>query len=72
MRRMFWDCRSLTELDLDHFDISNVEEIGGMFEGCESLKKLKLGHRQITELYKDHQSDQMFAKCDNLEEIKSI
>ena len=39
---MFWDCESLTALDLSTFDTSKVTEMKGMFAGCKSLTALDL------------------------------
>ena len=41
MREMFYDCASLTHLDLSNFDSNNVKDnnnLFGMFGGCKSLK----------------------------------
>ena len=36
---MFYDCKSLTNLDLSNFNTQNVTNMGEMFSGCNSLKK---------------------------------
>ena len=38
MDRMFWECSSLTTLDVSHFDTSKVKYVYAMFEGCTSLQ----------------------------------
>ena len=38
MRGMFYGCNSLKELNLTNFDITNVNDIGSMFNGCYSVK----------------------------------
>ncbi|MBQ8355426.1 MAG: BspA family leucine-rich repeat surface protein [Oscillospiraceae bacterium] len=42
MRYMFWNCSSLTELDLTSFDTSSVQNMCYMFSGCSSLVELNL------------------------------
>lgn len=42
MNDMFYNCRSLTSLDLSHFDTSNVTDMRGIFSGCTSLTTLDL------------------------------
>ena len=42
MRSMFYDCGSLTSLDLSGFDTSNVTNMQGMFSSCSSLSELDL------------------------------
>ena len=44
MQWMFWNCSSLTSLDLSHFDTSNVVNMQWMFWGCSSLTSLDLSH----------------------------
>ena len=41
---MFQGCSSLTNLDLSHFDTSNVAHMEGVFIGCSSLPSLDLSH----------------------------
>ena len=42
MRSMFYDCGSLTSLDLSGFDTSKVTDMARMFSSCGSLSKLDL------------------------------
>ena len=42
MRNMFYECGSLTELDLGGFDTSKVTSMRSMFSSCSSLSKLDL------------------------------
>ena len=42
MSQMFFDCSSLTTLDLSHFDTSNVTNMRFMFCDCSSLTTLDL------------------------------
>ena len=39
---MFYDCNSLTSLDLSGWDISNVTHTDDMFHGCSALKTIKM------------------------------
>ncbi|MDD7209780.1 MAG: BspA family leucine-rich repeat surface protein, partial [Lachnospiraceae bacterium] len=39
---MFYNCSSLTSLDLTSFNTGNVKDMGGMFWGCSSLTSLDL------------------------------
>ena len=39
---MFYECRSLTNLNLSNFNTQNVTDMSGMFYGCKSLKKEKI------------------------------
>lgn len=42
MSNMFYNCESLTSLDLSSFDTSNVTDMSGMFSDCEFLTSLYL------------------------------
>ncbi len=42
MYRMFYECSSLTSLDLQHFNTSNVENMHGMFSCCEKLQTVNI------------------------------
>ena len=44
MSYMFWECSSLTNLDLSNFNTSKVTNMGGMFEWCSSLTNLDLSN----------------------------
>ena len=41
---MFYNCKSLTNLDLSNFNTQNVTDMSGMFYYCESLKNLNLSN----------------------------
>ena len=45
---MFYYCSSLISLDLSSFNTINVNNMSGMFYGCESLKKenLKVSNKE--------------------------
>ena len=44
MAYMFYECHSLTSLDLSNFNTSNVKDMGYMFESCFDLIKLDLSN----------------------------
>jgi len=44
MSCMFWDCSSLTTLDLSNFDTSEVTNMQSMFSHCSSLTNLDLSN----------------------------
>ena len=44
---MFYNCKSLTRLDLSNFNSQNVSNIDHMFSGCESLISLDLSNFNI-------------------------
>ena len=41
---MFYDCYTLTQLDLSNFDTSSVTEMNGMFSCCKALTQLDLSN----------------------------
>jgi len=44
MRSMFYNCSSLTSLDLSNFDTSKVIDMSNMFSGCSSLTSLDVSN----------------------------
>ena len=42
MSYMFYNCSSLTSLDLSNFNTINVKDMSGMFSFCSSLTYLNL------------------------------
>ena len=44
MNSMFYNCSSLTSLDLSNFDTSNVNNMNAMFYGCNKLTSLDLSN----------------------------
>lgn len=41
---MFYKCSSLKNLDVSHFDTSQVKDMSYMFACCDSLKSLDVSH----------------------------
>ena len=63
MSHMFFNCKSLTSLDLSHFNTGNVTDISRMFTSCSSLTSLDLSHfdtHNVTNMYS------MFHDCNGL------
>jgi surface protein len=51
---MFYDCKSLTNLDISNFNTSNVIEMSAVFYGCSSLESLDMSSfdmQSISDLY---------------------
>ena len=63
MRCMFWDCSSLTTLDLSNFDTSEVTDMHNMFTHCSSLTNLDLSNFYTPKL---HTMWSMFFCCYSL------
>lgn len=63
MRQMFYNCSSLTSLDLSNFDTSAVKGFAYMFFGCSSLTSLDLSNfdtSAVTSIFN------MFYNCSSL------
>ncbi|MBO5612945.1 MAG: BspA family leucine-rich repeat surface protein [Prevotella sp.] len=63
MSRMFYNCRSLTNLNLSTFDTQNVMDMSEMFYGCTNLTSLNLNDfdtKNVTDM------SFMFDGCSNL------
>ena len=63
MRYMFYNCSSLTSLDLSNFDTSNVTDMNSMFSNCNNLTSLDLSNfhtSNVTDM------DTMFSWCSSL------
>ena len=66
MYGMFYNCTSLTSLDLSSFNTSNVTDMYGMFNNCSSLTTLDLSTfdtRNVTSM------QAMFDKCYSLTDL---
>ena len=66
MNDMFYNCRSLTTLDLSHFDTSNVTNMAWMFSNCNSLTTMDLSHFDMSNVTN---MKYMFSNCTNLKTI---
>ena len=67
MRYMFYECSSLTKLDLNNFNTTNVTDMHSMFYECRSLTELDLKNFNTTKV-----TDMgcMFYECSKLENLK--
>ena len=63
MSFMFYDCSSLTSLDLSRFNTSNVRSMSGMFDGCNNLTSLNLSSFNTSNV---RSMGGMFYGCNNL------
>ena len=63
---MFFNCSSLTSLDLSNFNTEKVEVMHGMFEGCSSLSSLDLSGFNTANVY-DMRG--MFYNCNSLSSL---
>ena len=64
---MFYKCSSLKNLDVSHFDTSQVKDMSYMFACCDSLKSLDVSHfftSQVTDM------EYMFLSCGSLESLE--
>ena len=66
MAEMFYDCGSLTSLDVRNFDTSNVKYMNSMFSGCSSLTSLDLRNFDISKVTSMRE---MFENCSKLTQI---
>lgn len=77
MAYMFFGCKSITSLDLSHFDTTKVTKIHQMFSGCENLTELDLSSFNTTKMnmtqYLDrkwrYSMEGMFDDCNNLGKV---
>ena len=63
MAQMFYNCRSLTTLDVSNFDTSNVTDMWNMFFYCESLTTLDVSYFDTSKVTK---MSGMFYNCSKL------
>jgi len=63
MRQMFYECGSLTSLDLSNFDTSKVTSMIYMFSGCSSLTSLDLSNFDTSKITS---MSNMFSNCNKL------
>ena len=63
MYTMFYNCSSLTSLDLSSFNTSNVASMNEMFYGCSSLTSLNLSSFNTSNVIT---MQQMFSGCSSL------
>ncbi len=63
---MFWDCSTVSEIDVSHFDTSKVTSMAYMFFNCSSIKTLDLSNFDMRKMVN---ANRMFEGCTSLERI---
>ena len=63
---MFYNCSSLTDLNISSFDTGNVTNMEGMFELCKSLKSLDVSSFNTSKV---SSMNSMFASCSSLTQL---
>ena len=63
MGRMFYNCLSLTSLDVTHFNTANVTNMSYIFSGCSKLTSLDVTHFNTAKVKNMHN---MFSSCSSL------
>ena len=66
MRRMFYDCSSLTSLDVSNFNTENVTDMVGMFQRCSALTSLDISNfntANVADMWS------MFYNCSSLSSL---
>ena len=66
MANMFYNCNSLTSIDVSHFNTSNVTDMRNMFYDCSSLTSIDVSHfntSNVTDIQR------MFYNCSSLTSI---
>jgi len=64
--QMFNNCYKIIEIDLTHFDISQVTNMVSMFDGCTNLKFLNISNIDTSKV---QSMGVMFRNCSSLESI---
>ena len=64
MNSMFFECKSITRLDLDGFDISKKPNVNSMFNECKNLKTIFCNTSWTGTINTEYE---LFLDCDNLE-----
>ena len=66
MSWMFYDCSSLTSLNVSNFNTSKVTNMSDMFAGCSGLKELKVSNFNTSKVTS---MNSMFSRCSGLKEL---
>ncbi len=66
MSNMFYNCCSLTSLDISHFDTSNVTDMNQMFYDCGNLSSLDLSNFNTSQV---SNMSYLFAYCHNINSL---
>ena len=71
MSNMFYNCSSLSSIDLSNFNTNNVTNMVYMFKGCKSLSSLNLSNFNCDKIKETTYLDRMFEDCNSLK-VKNI
>ena len=63
---MFFNCSSLKEINISHFNTQNIEYMDNLFNGCTSLISLYFENIDMTNV---KNLTHMFLNCNNLEYV---
>ena len=66
--RLFYHCQQITEIDLSHFDTSEVISMSEMFSGCTELTSVNLANLNASKLT-ETQTQDIFVDCPALKYI---
>ena len=66
LHSLFYECKSIKEIDLSHLDCLEVKSCGYMFYGCTSLSKINFGNLDFN---LSNNFGYMFYNCCELEEL---
>ena len=69
MSFMFYDCTSLTEIDLSSYNTNQVTDMSNMFSNCKSLNKINLTSINTNNVIN---MANMFSGCSSLKEINLL
>lgn len=69
MVAMFQECKSLTALDLSHFDTEKCESFNSMFDNCKKLESIDISHFNTAKIESVYS---MFYGCDALTSINML
>lgn len=67
MSNMFYNCSSLTSLDVSNFDTSEVTDMSDMFYNCSSFISINLSNWDMSKVI---DTQYMFGQCSNLNNIE--
>ena len=68
MKEMFYECKSLKNLDLSNFNTKNVTDMSDMFSYCESITDINLSNFNVQNV-KNKSYITMFSLCNSLKNI---
>ena len=63
---LFYGCKSLTQLDVSNWDVSNVKDMTAMFSGCKSLTQLDVSNWDVSNV---NIMRNIFYQCSSLQSL---